>query len=53
MRAVWIGVPDRFLEERHRLGHDKQDELWEGVLHMVPPPPKDGSPRRAPISMSA
>jgi len=38
MRAVWIGVPESFLEERHRLGHDKKDELWEGVLHMVPPP---------------
>jgi Uma2 family endonuclease len=38
MRAVWIGVPEEFLEERRRLGHDKKDELWEGVLHMVPPP---------------
>jgi Uma2 family endonuclease len=38
MRAVWIGVPEHFLEERRRLGHDKKDELWEGVLHMVPPP---------------
>jgi Uma2 family endonuclease len=38
MRAVWIGVPESFLEERRRLGHDKRDELWEGVLHMVPPP---------------
>lgn len=38
MRAVWIDVPESFLEERHRLGHDKKDELWEGVLHMVPPP---------------
>jgi len=38
MRAVWIGVPESFLEERHRLGLDKKDELWEGVLHMVPPP---------------
>jgi len=38
MRAVWIGVPESFLEERHRLGQDKADELWEGVLHMVPPP---------------
>lgn len=38
MRAVWIDVPEHFLEERHRLGHDKKDELWEGVLHMVPTP---------------
>lgn len=38
MRAVWLGVPAWFLEERHRNGQDKTDELWEGVLHMVPPP---------------
>ena len=37
MDAVWIDVPEYFLEERRRLGHDKRDELWEGVLHMVPP----------------
>lgn len=38
VRAVWLEVPDHFLEERHRLGHDHQDEMWEGVLHMVPQP---------------
>lgn len=38
MRAVWLGVPESFLEERRRLGLDTRDELWEGVLHMVPPP---------------
>jgi Uma2 family endonuclease len=37
MNAVWIDVPEAFLEERRRLGHDRKDELWEGVLHMVPP----------------
>lgn len=26
------------LEERRRLGLDVFDEMWEGVLHMVPPP---------------
>ncbi len=25
------------IAERHRLGLDRHDELWEGVLHMVPP----------------
>ena len=25
-------------DERTRLGHDRYDELWDGVLHMVPPP---------------
>ena len=38
MRAVWLEVPEDFLEERRRLGLDKKDELWDGVLHMVPPP---------------
>ena len=37
MDAVWIDVPEEFLEERARLGHDRKDELWEGVLHLVPP----------------
>jgi Uma2 family endonuclease len=37
MRAVWLEVPSKFLEERRRLGHDRKDELWDGVLHMVPP----------------
>jgi Uma2 family endonuclease len=37
MNAVWIDVPEKFLEERRSLGHDKRDELWEGELHMVPP----------------
>jgi Uma2 family endonuclease len=38
MRAVMQQVPEAWLEERSRLGHDRFDELWEGVLHMVPPP---------------
>ena len=38
MRAVWLSVPESFLEERRRLGHDTKDELWDGELHMVPPP---------------
>ncbi len=37
MDAVWIDVPNAFLEERRRLGHDTRDEVWEGVLHLVPP----------------
>ncbi len=31
-------VTDAFLEERRRRGQDKKDELWDGVLHRVPPP---------------
>lgn len=38
MRAIFLEVPEHFLAERRRLGHDKKDEVWEGVLHMVPPP---------------
>ncbi len=37
MDAVWIDVPEEFLAERARLGHDRKDELWEGVLHLVSP----------------
>ena len=38
MRAVMREVPAHWLDERARLGHDRWDEVWEGVLHMVPPP---------------
>lgn len=31
-------VPLALLEERRRLGLDLFDEMWEGVLHMNPPP---------------
>jgi Uma2 family endonuclease len=37
MRAVIIDPSPTFLEERRRLGHDRKDEVWDGVLHMVPP----------------
>ena len=36
MRAVLLEVDEKMLAERQRLGHDKWDEMWEGVLHMVP-----------------
>ncbi len=38
VRAVMLEVPEHLLAERRRLGHDRFDEMWEGVLHMVPPP---------------
>jgi Uma2 family endonuclease len=38
VKAVVLEVDERMLEERRRLGHDRWDEMWEGVLHMVPPP---------------
>lgn len=41
MRAVMLDVPRQLLEERRRLGLDRWDEVWEGELHMVPPPHGD------------
>ena len=38
MRALLLDVPQSLLDERRRLGHDRLDEMWDGVLHMVPPP---------------
>jgi Uma2 family endonuclease len=38
VRGVMLEVPEHLLVERRRLGHDRFDEMWEGVLHMVPPP---------------
>ena len=38
MRAVWLQPDPSYLEERQRLGLDRRDEVWDGVLHMVPPP---------------
>ncbi|MGI9023695.1 MAG: Uma2 family endonuclease [Acidimicrobiales bacterium] len=36
MRAVLLEVPEELLEERRRTGLDGHDEMWDGVLHMVP-----------------
>src|SRR5512142_586587 len=38
MRAVILEVPEHWLEERRRAGADRRDEVWDGVLHMVPQP---------------
>jgi Uma2 family endonuclease len=42
MRAVVLDPPtaelDQILEQRRRSGLDRLDEVWEGVLHMVPAP---------------
>jgi Uma2 family endonuclease len=41
MRVVMYEAPpdvEAMLAERRRLGLDKRDEMWDGVLHMVPPP---------------
>jgi len=36
MRAVLLEVPEELLEDRRRKGLDGHDEMWDGVLHMVP-----------------
>lgn len=41
MRAVMPRVPERWLEERARLGADRWDEVWEGVLHIAPAPGRE------------
>lgn len=38
MRAVLLEVPEAMLAERRRLGLDVRDEMWNRVLHIVPPP---------------
>ncbi len=38
MRTVIIDPPPHFLEERRRLGQDVRDEMWDGVVHVVPSP---------------
>jgi len=37
VRALVLDVPQEWLDERHRLDLDGRDEMWNGVLHMVPP----------------
>jgi Uma2 family endonuclease len=38
MRALVIAPDPSWLEERRRLGLDRFDEVWDGVLHVVPAP---------------
>ncbi|WP_219416231.1 Uma2 family endonuclease [Pseudonocardia nigra] len=38
MRVLMLDAPQSMLDERRRLGQDVRDEMWDGVLHMVPPP---------------
>ena len=37
MRALVLEPDPRWIEERRRLGLDQRDEVWDGVLHVVPP----------------
>jgi hypothetical protein len=38
MRAVRVHVTDEELADRRSKGLDRWDEMWDGVLHMVPAP---------------
>ena len=38
MRVLWLQADEKVLEERRRHGLDGKDEVWDGVLHVVPPP---------------
>ena len=38
MRVLMLEPPPELIEDRHRKGLDRFDEVWDGVLHMVPPP---------------
>src|SRR5689334_20859173 len=38
VKAVMLEVDPSLLEQRRRLGLDRFDEMWEGVLHMTPSP---------------
>lgn len=37
MRVLMLEAPQEMLDERRRLGLDGRDEMWDGVLHVVPP----------------
>ncbi len=41
MKAVILDLPQKVIDERHRLGQDRWDEVWEGVYHLVPPPDEE------------
>lgn len=41
MKAVMPCVPPEILAWRKRTGADRWDEMWEGVLHMVPVPNRE------------
>ncbi len=38
MKGVLLDVPTSLLDERRMTGADRSDEMWDGVLHMNPPP---------------
>ncbi len=41
MRVLWLEPDHGWLERRRREGLDRFDEVWEGILHVVPQPSSD------------
>ncbi len=41
MRTVLVDPGPEWLAERRRLGIDRRDEVWDGVLHVPPEPTSD------------
>ncbi|HEX6986206.1 MAG TPA: Uma2 family endonuclease [Planctomycetaceae bacterium] len=41
MRGILLEVPEHLLAARRASGADRWDEMWDGVLHMNPPPNLD------------
>lgn len=37
MQVLFLDAPQAVLDERRRLGLDRRDEMWDGVVHVVPP----------------
>ena len=48
---VFLEAPEQLLAERRRLGLDGRDEMWEGELHMVPPPSFGHQEREASLAI--
>ncbi|MBK9385290.1 MAG: hypothetical protein IPN34_10795 [Planctomycetes bacterium] len=45
MRFVKAFVPPEVLAWRKRIGADRRDEMWDGVLHMAPAPQAEARKR--------
>jgi len=41
MKGVMASVPEWVLEQRRRTGADQYDEMWNGVLHIMPVPNRE------------
>ncbi len=37
VRVLILDAPQSMLDERHRMGLDRRDEMWDGIVHLAPP----------------